>query len=170
VLTAYSSGLALQATGIKWSRAVTVFFDGTVGVALTLYALFISNFLDTLSNILELSVALLGPSIAIYAADIILRRNRYNGLQLHDESPSSPFWYHHGINWAGVTAQLSGIAVALLCVNSTVLVGPIADALGGADLSALVGPVVAATLYAVLTLWARRGLRSTGPLRVDGPA
>jgi purine-cytosine permease-like protein len=74
VLTAYSSGLALQAVGIKASRAVTVFFDGIAGVSLALYALFISNFIDTLNNILSLSVSLLGPSLAIYAMDILLRQ------------------------------------------------------------------------------------------------
>jgi nucleobase:cation symporter-1, NCS1 family len=156
VLTAYSSGLALQSVGIKWSRAVTVFFDGIVGVAITCYALFVSNFLDTLNNLLELSVALLGPSLAIYAADIILRRNRYNGRELHDETPGSPYWFRGGVNWAGVSAQVIGSAVALLCVDTTLVVGPVARALDGADISGLVGPVLAASIYVAATLVARR--------------
>jgi nucleobase:cation symporter-1, NCS1 family len=156
VLTAYSSGLALQAVGIKASRAVTVFFDGIVGVALALYALFVSNFMDTVNSILELSVSLLGPSLAIYGADIIMRRNRYDGRALHDESPTSPFWFRNGINWAGVTGQIVGTSIALLCVNTTIFVGPLAHALGGADLSCLVGPVVGSAVYTGLTLRARR--------------
>jgi NCS1 family nucleobase:cation symporter-1 len=156
VLTAYSSGLALQSIGIPWKRPVTVFFDGIVGVAITCYALFISDFLDTLNNLLALSVALLGPSIAIYAADIVLRRNRYRGPDLHDEKPGSPYWYHHGINWAGVSAQVAGSAAALLCVNTPVLVGPVARMLAGADLSSLAGPLVAVTVYAAVTVHRRR--------------
>lgn len=156
VLTAYSSGLSLQAVGVKASRAFTVFFDGIVGVSLALYALFVSNFMDTVSSILELSVSLLGPSLAIYGADIILRRNRYDGQALHDESPTSPFWYRNGVNWCGVTAQLFGTVLAVLCVNTTILVGPVASALGGADLSCVVGPVVGSSIYAALTLLARR--------------
>ena len=152
VLTAYSSGLSLQAVGVKASRAFTVFFDGVVGVSLALYALFVSNFMDTVGSILELSVSLLGPSLAIYGADIILRRNRYDGQALHDESPTSPVWYRNGINWCGVTAQVVGTTLALLCVNSTIFVGPVASALGGADLSCLVGPVVGSGIYVVLTL------------------
>ena len=66
VLTAYSTGLALQAVGIPWRRSVTVIFDAVVAVGITCYALFISNFLDTLNNILELTVAFLGPALAIY--------------------------------------------------------------------------------------------------------
>ena len=130
----------------------TVLGNGAVAVAITVYALFLSDFLDTLSSILELSVALLGPGIALYATDIVLRRNRYDGAALHDETPGSPFWYRHGVNWAGVAAQVLGTSAALLCVNSTLLVGPVAAALGGADLSAFAGPVVAAAVYAALTV------------------
>jgi nucleobase:cation symporter-1, NCS1 family len=165
VLTAYSSGLSLQAIGVKASRAFTVFFDGIVGVSLALFALFVSNFMDTVSSILELSVSLLGPSLAIYGADILLRRNRYDGQALHDESPTSPVWFRNGVNWSGVTAQVLGTTVALLCVNTTVFVGPVAGAMGGADLSCLVGPALGSGLYAALTLHARRqsGLAATMP-------
>jgi NCS1 family nucleobase:cation symporter-1 len=156
VLTAYSSGLSLQAVGVKASRAFTVFFDGVVGVSLALYALFVSNFMETVNSILELSVSLLGPSLAIYGADIILRRNRYDGQALHDESPSSPVWYRNGVNWCGVTAQVIGTSLALLCVNTTIFMGPVAGALGGADLSVLVGPVVGSACYVALTLLTRR--------------
>ena len=71
VLTAYSTGLALQAVGIPWKRAVTVIFDAVVAISITCYALFISDFLSTLNNILELTVAFLGPALAIYGIDIL---------------------------------------------------------------------------------------------------
>ena len=48
---------------------------------------------------------------------------------------------------AGATALLAGTAVALLCVSTTTHVSPVASALGGADLSALSGPAVAALCY-----------------------
>ncbi len=151
VITAYSSGLALQAVGINARRAVTVGIDGVVAVSLTIYALFISNFFDSLNNFLSLSVAVLGPCIAIYVTDSFLRRHQYNGLQLSDESPKSPFWYDNGIRWSGVVAEGCGTVAALLCINSPVLVGPIARALKGADLSAIVGPLIAAGLYYAMT-------------------
>jgi purine-cytosine permease-like protein len=161
ILTAYSSGLELQAVGIKASRAVTVFFDGIVGVGLTLYALFISNFIDTLNNILALSVALLGPSLAIYAADILLRRNRYDGLALNDERPGSKYWFSHGFNWAGVVALGAGTFVAVLCVNTPVFVGPISNLLDGADISSLIGPALAAGIYTCMTLRSRNACVTT---------
>ncbi|MFD7447786.1 purine-cytosine permease family protein [Kitasatospora sp. NPDC059827] len=147
-LTAYSAGLALQAVGIRIRRTLSVLVDGTVAVALTLYALLVSNFLDTVSNVLQLTVVLLGPSTAIYAVDILLRRNRYDGRALTDESPGSPFWYRAGVNPAGALALLAGVTASALCVD-TLYTGPIA-ALTGVDLALPAGIAVAAVVYALL--------------------
>ena len=38
MLTAHSTGLALQAVGIPWRRAVTVVFDAAVAIGITCYA------------------------------------------------------------------------------------------------------------------------------------
>ncbi|MGV9778029.1 purine-cytosine permease family protein, partial [Streptosporangium sp. NPDC003464] len=100
-MTAYSSGLALQAVGVRVRRSLSVIVDGVLGVALTLYALLVSDFLDTVSNVLQLTVVLLGPSMAVYATDILLRRGRYDGLALTDETRGSPFWFTAGVNRAG---------------------------------------------------------------------
>jgi nucleobase:cation symporter-1, NCS1 family len=156
VITAYSSGLALQAVGINTRRTLTVLLDGVVAVSLTIYALFISNFFDTLNNFLSLSVAVLGPCVAIYVTDTLIRRNQYDGLQLSDESQRSPFWYDHGVRWSGVVAEGLGTVAALLCINSPVLVGPVSHALKGADLSAITGPVVAASVYLAMVRGTRR--------------
>ncbi|MYV74467.1 nitrate reductase [Streptomyces sp. SID1046] len=146
-LTAYSAGLALQAVGIRIRRSVSVLFDGAVAVALTLYGLLVSNLLDTVSNSLQLIVVLIGPVMAIYATDILLRRFRYDGRALADESTGSPFWYTGGVHLAGALALVAGVGAAALCVN-TLYTGPIASALGGIDLSLPVGMTVSAALYA----------------------
>ncbi|GHG40276.1 purine-cytosine permease family protein [Streptomyces zaomyceticus] len=148
-LTAYSAGLALQAVGLRIRRSVSVLFDGAVAVALTLYGLLVSNFLDTVSNALQVITALTGPMMAVYATDILLRRCRYDGLALSDESPGSSFWYTAGVNRAGALALVAGVTAAALCAN-TLYTGPVAAALGGADLSLPVGMGVSAGLYALL--------------------
>jgi purine-cytosine permease-like protein len=162
VLTAYSSGLSLQSLGIEASRSVTVLFDGIAGVGLALYALFVADFIDTLNNILALSVSLLGPSLAIYGMDILLRGNRYNGADLHDGTKQGAFWYSHGFNWVGLSAFAAGAIAALLCANTKLLVGPVARWLDGADLSALTGPAVAAGVYGGATWYGK--LRRMRPL------
>jgi NCS1 family nucleobase:cation symporter-1 len=146
-MTAYSSGLALLSVGVRIRRSRSVLLDGTLGVALTLYALLVSNFLDTVSNLLQLMVALLGPSMAVYAVDILMRRNRYDGPALADESRLSPFWYRTGVNWAGAVALVAGTGAALLCVDTTLFTGPVAHADGRIDLSLPVGIVVAGAIY-----------------------
>ncbi|MGW6708846.1 purine-cytosine permease family protein [Streptomyces sp. NPDC054956] len=158
-MTAYSSGLALQAAGVRIRRSLSVVVDGVLGVALTLYALLVSNFLDTVSDVLQLTVVLLGPCMAVYAADMLLRRCRYDGLALTDETPGSPFWYTGGVNWAGVPALTVGTAAAALFVN-TVYTGPFAHALGGVDLSLPVGIIVAPLLYVALMRRIHPGHRS----------
>ncbi|MET9379327.1 cytosine permease [Streptomyces sp. NPDC002992] len=148
-LTAYSAGLALQAVGLRIRRSLSVIVDGVVAVALTLYGLLASSLLDTVSNALQLAVVLTGPLMAVYATDIVLRRGRYDGAALSDETPNSPFWYTGGVNGAGALALGAGVAAATLSVN-TLYAGPVADALGGVDVSLPVGMVVSAAVYAVL--------------------
>ncbi|MGW0187419.1 purine-cytosine permease family protein [Streptomyces sp. NPDC003362] len=148
-LTAYSAGLALQAVGLRVRRTVSVLADGAVAVALTLYALLVSDFLDTVSDVLQLTVVLLGPAMAVYAADILLRRNRYDGHALTDETPAGPFWYTAGVNWPGALALAAGVTVSALSVN-TLYTGPIAGALHGVDIALPAGVVVSALTYAAL--------------------
>jgi cytosine/uracil/thiamine/allantoin permease len=105
--------------------------------------------LFSVSNALQLAVVLTGPLMAVYATDIVLRRGRYDGAALSDETPNSPFWYTGGVNGAGALALGAGVASAALSVN-TLYAGPVADALGGVDLSLPVGMVVSAAVYAVL--------------------
>jgi nucleobase:cation symporter-1, NCS1 family len=147
VLTAYSSGLCLQALGVKMSRARTVFIDGVLSTGLAAYALFVSDFLDSLSKTIELSVAVLGPSMALYITDIVLRRNHYDGVALNDEQPKSRYWYRGGWNVAGSVALVAGVLACLLLMNTSVYTGPLSNALGGADLSFLIGPLVTAVVY-----------------------
>ncbi|WP_406136356.1 purine-cytosine permease family protein [Streptomyces sp. NBC_01089] len=159
-LTSYSAGLALQAVGIRIRRSLSVIADGTAAVSLTLYGLLVSNFLDTVNNVLQLTVVLLGPAMAVYATDIVLRRNRYDGPALMDETPGSPFWYRAGFSTAGVLALAGGVAVSALCVN-TLYTGPVARALDGIDLALPAGIVAASVSYAIL-------LRTTGGGRPVG--
>ncbi|HEU0182600.1 MAG TPA: cytosine permease [Agromyces mariniharenae] len=169
VLVAYSTGLYAQGLGIKVSRAATVIITGVLAtVAAGWFVYLAPSFLDTLNAALELSVTVLGPLVAIYAVDILLRRNRYDGVALSDERRGSPFWYNGGVFWPGVITMVVGATLAVLMANTTLYVGPIAAALGGADLSAVAGPFLAGALYAVLWLttspYRDRALRPGAPV------
>lgn len=149
-MTAYSSGLALQSVGLKLRRSRSVLLDGSIGTAMTMYALLVSNFLDTVSNMMQLVVTVMGPVMAVYVADVLWRRNNYDGPGLSDETSASPYWYTAGVNWAGVVAVVVGIGLSLMCVAAPVFTGPVAKAVGGVDLSLPVGLLVPAVVYVVL--------------------
>ncbi|OPC77076.1 hypothetical protein B4N89_41645 [Embleya scabrispora] len=149
ILTTYSSGLALQAVGIRIGQWAAVLLDGVAAAAIAVYALFVTDFLDALGDVLDLTVAVLGPALAVSVADVLLRRNHYRGPELHNETPTSAYWYHGGVNLAGLAAQLLGTGAALLCLD-TWYSGPVASALNGADISALLGPLVGGVTYTVL--------------------
>lgn len=150
IMTAYSSGLALQAAGVRVRRSLTVLADGALAFGGTVYALFVSHFLEALQDFLSLSVTLLAPGMAIYAADLILRHNRYDGPALDAAARGGRYWYVAGISPAGVIAQVAGTLVSLLAIVGNLWTGPLARASGGADLSWLAGPVVAVAVYALL--------------------
>jgi cytosine/uracil/thiamine/allantoin permease len=151
VLCSYSTGLYAQAFVPRIRRSVSVMIVGVLAAALAAYLLYgAPRFLDTLSYAIEIAVAVMGPLVAIYAIDIVLRRGRYDGLALNDTTRRSPFWYSGGWFLPGTVAMVLATTVAVLMVNTTLYTGPISAALGGADLSSLVGPALAAGLYALL--------------------
>ncbi len=159
-MTAYSSGLALQAVGIRLPRSRTVLLDGTVGVLMTLFALLVWNFLDSVSSALQLAVTILAPVMGVYLADMLWRRNRYDGAALADDSRGSRFWFTGGVHVPGAIAVLAGIGASLLCSATLVFTGPIAAAIGGIDLSVPVGLLVPFALYLLLVRRSPRSLAS----------
>jgi purine-cytosine permease-like protein len=159
-MTAYSSGLALQAVGVKLPRSRTVLLDGTVGVAMTLFALLVWNFLDSVSSALQLAVTILAPIMGVYLADMLWRRNRYDGPALAGTSRTSRFWFSGGFHIAGTVAVLVGIAASLMCSATLVFVGPIAAALNGIDLSVPVGLIIPFVIYLVIVRSSRRSKES----------
>lgn len=140
---------------------------GGIGLVASGWLLFgAPDLLESLNALIELSVAVMGPLMAVYAADIWLRRGRYDGIALSDSTRSSAFWHTGGWHVPGAVAMVVATTVAVLMVNTTLYVGPIAEALGGGDLSSIVGPLLAAGIYVGLSR-AGRTVRSDAPVLVD---
>lgn len=146
-MTAYSAGLSMQSIGVRLPRVPAVLVVGAIGTAMTLYAILVFDFLTAVNAMMELIVVITGPCMAVYATDIVLRRNRYDGEALHDQRRGGPFWYRGGVNWAGVLATLLGIAAATACASSTFWAGPVSAAMGGLNLAVPVGIAGSAVLY-----------------------
>jgi len=121
-----------------------------IGTALTIYLVLSTSLLDAVNLMLQFLVIVSAPTMAVFVADVVLRRNRYDGGALFDEERGAPFWYSGGWSIPGIVAVLAGGVATALCLSTTVWTGPVGEALGYIDLSVPVGMLVAASLYALL--------------------
>jgi len=136
VPTYYSSGLSIQAIGIKVHRYAATLLDVVASTAIALYILFVQDFSTALNDFIALLVAWVGPFGGVWIADALLRRGRYDAHGIHSKAGAAGrYWGWHGVNLAGCTAMAAGMSIAALSMKSPIFNGPLANALGGADLS-----------------------------------
>jgi NCS1 family nucleobase:cation symporter-1 len=150
VISVYSSGLSLQALGIKLKRSRTVWFDVILGSALTYYGVFIAtNFLTALSNFLLWAIYWYAPFFGIYIVDMILRGSRYDGPELF--KTGGRYWYDRGFRWPGLVALVVGMVATAMFSQTYYYKGPVSThLLDNGDLSAITGLVVGGSLYWLL--------------------
>ncbi|SCX03185.1 purine-cytosine permease family protein [Mycolicibacterium fluoranthenivorans] len=138
----YSSGVTLQAIGIRVSRWQAVALDGVICAVVGLLVVLSGSFMAFVSNFLLFMIVWLAPWAGVFVVDHLLRKGRYDPVVLEGGGRAfAP---------AGIAAQAAGMIAALLWINTTVFVGPLASAAGGADLSAPAGFGVAALTYLLL--------------------
>jgi purine-cytosine permease-like protein len=154
----YSSGVTLQALGLPIKRWNAVLLDTVIGCAITAYAVFSAGFSRLLSDFVAAVIAWIGPWMAIFLVDWLLRRQRYVPLELQRTDAGGLYWRHGGVHWPALAAQALGIVASVLAFNQSFYVGPIAEAFGGggADFSVFTGILVGGVSYFVL---ARGGVR-----------
>ena len=170
VPTYYSSGLTLQAIGLKMHRYAATALDVVASTLITLYIVFVQDFTTMLNDFIALLVMWVGPFGGVWIADAYLRRATYDPVALHSRAGAAGrYWGWRGFNRAGCIAILLGMAVAAMTMKSPLYDGPWSRALGGADLSWLLGFPVASASYCLLTaLFERRRVAAGGTLPVYG--
>ncbi|MGE0776881.1 purine-cytosine permease family protein [Mycolicibacterium sp.] len=137
----YSSGVTLQALGVRVSRWQAVLVDGVLCGIVGAMVVLSGSFYQFVSNFLLFMIVWFAPWAGVFLADFVLRRGRY---------PRASGALLPSFSKAGVGAQLLGMIAAALCINTTIFVGPVAAALGGADTSVVAGLLVGALTYPVL--------------------
>ncbi len=151
VPTYYSSGLSLQAIGLKLHRYAATMIDVLVSTAISLYILFVQDFSTALNNFIALLVMWVGPFGGVWICDGLLRRGSFDFRAIHSTTGErGRYWGWRGLNPSGAAAIATGMVAAALTMRSPLYDGPIARALGGADLSWIVGFPVSALTYALL--------------------
>jgi purine-cytosine permease-like protein len=151
VVAFYASGLTLQSVGVPLRRYQATMLDTSVSTILVIYVVFISSsFLTDVNDFLSLLLIWIGPFAGVWLVDGTLRRWLYDPVDIHTIRAGSRYWGWKGINVKGFVAMLAGAAVCALTIDSPRLHGSISKTLHGADLTWILGPVVAGAVYFIL--------------------
>ncbi len=148
-LDLYSSGVTLQALGFRLTRLQAVVLDTVICAALTAYATFSNSFNTLLGDFVLFIIVWVAPWTAIYLVDWQLRRRRYHAEALHQDK-GGLYWSRNGVHWPAIIAQVLGMLASLSAINTTIFVGPLSQASGGADFSVFTGIIVAGVAYWLL--------------------
>jgi NCS1 nucleoside transporter family len=148
ILNVYSAALALLSMGVKLSRFALAIIAGIAGYLVTVYFIFAPSFAKAFDNWMISLLLWMSPFAGVMLADFYIKRqSKIQVAELYKAPDKSTYG---DINWAGIIAFAVGLAAGWSVEDGLVpaLQGPISTGLlGGADLSWLVGIVVAGVVY-----------------------
>jgi NCS1 nucleoside transporter family len=151
ILNVYSAALAALSMGIRLSRPALALIAGIAGYLVTIYFIFAPSFAKAFDNWMISLLLWMSPWAGVVAADFFIkRRGRIDVAELYRAPAVSSYG---DINWSGIIAFVAGLVAGWSVEDGLVpaLQGPISTRLlGGADLSWLVGIIVAGALYLAL--------------------
>src|SRR5438046_1224653 len=151
ILNVYSAALAALSMGLRLSRTAMALIAGVVGYLVTIYFVFQPSFAKAFDNWMISLLLWMSPWAGVVLADFfIMRRGRIDVDELYREPERSAYG---DINWGAIVAFVVGLVAGWSVEDGLVpaLQGPISTKmLGGADLSWLVGIVVAGGLHLVI--------------------
>ncbi|XVQ87744.1 purine-cytosine permease family protein [Microbispora siamensis] len=140
-------------------RIVGVLVVGVAGAVLSLGMP--SNYMHSFETFIAIMVNLLVPWSAVNLVDFYLvRRGRYAIADITNPNGIYGRWA-----WRGLAAYFGGFVAMIPFLSLSFYKGPVTEALGGADLSFIVGMLAAAALYLLLT----RDVRQEGLLSPRNP-
>ena len=168
ILNVYSAALAALSMGVHLSRTALALIAGIVGYLVTIYFVFEPSFAKAFDNWMISLLLWMSPWAGVVMADYFIKRQgKIDVGELYREPHQSAYG---DINWAGIIAFIVGLIAGWSLEDGLVppLKGPISIGfLGGADLSWLVGIVVAGGLYLLL---GRRVAAASGTVPTGRPA
>jgi len=111
-LDLYSSGVTLQAMGVRIKRYVAVIVDCVIVLGITLFAIFNTSFSTYLKDFVDVVIVWIAPWFGIYIVDWILRGFKYVPQHLQRTGRDSLYYRQGGFNWAAIVAQIVGMYAA----------------------------------------------------------
>jgi purine-cytosine permease-like protein len=116
-LDLYSSGVSLQALGLRLQRYQAVLVDGVIAGLLTVWVTFGSTFSLFMKGFVGVVILWIAPWFGVFITDWLLRGRSYDPLALQDSSKSSIYYGRAGFNWNGIVAFLVGVVLATMAYS-----------------------------------------------------
>jgi purine-cytosine permease-like protein len=113
-LDLYSSGVSLQALGLRLQRYQAVLVDGVIAGLLTVWVTFGSTFSLFMKEFVGVVIVWIAPWFGVFITDWLLRGRTYDASALQDATKTSKYYGHAGFNWNGVVAFLVGVVLATI--------------------------------------------------------
>jgi nucleobase:cation symporter-1, NCS1 family len=127
--------------GTPKTRITIMFIVGLVGTGIALWGQ--GNFLENFSNFLLILMYFMIPWTAINLVDFYLvRKGNYNIEAIFDLNGQ-----YGRVNWTAMVTYLLTVFIQVPFMNTTLYEGPIAKALGEADIAWIVGLIFASLVY-----------------------
>src|SRR5437867_5605944 len=148
ILNVYSAALAALSMGLRLSRTAVALIAGVVGYLVTIYFVFQPSFAKAFDNWMISLLLWMSPWAGVILADFFSKRKGHIDVGALYQTPERSAY--GDINWGAIAAFLVGLIAGWTVEDGLVpaLQGPISTSLlSGADLSWLVGIVVAGAVY-----------------------
>jgi NCS1 family nucleobase:cation symporter-1 len=157
-LNGYTGAFQVLALGNMWRRfkSVSVMlrvvpFVAIMAVGAAIACIGYNNFVNNLSNFLQVLLAVFIPWSAVNLADYFLvRRGNYDVTAFF-----IPDGIYGRVAWRGLLAYAVGLAAEWPFISQVDYTGPLVQYLDGADISWIVGFFVAAIVFLVLVMTSR---------------
>jgi NCS1 family nucleobase:cation symporter-1 len=170
-LNAYTGAFQVLAFANMWRRfkSVSVMirvvpFAAVMAAGVVIAVLGYAHFVNNLSNLLQVLLMIFIPWSAVNLSDYFLvRQGNYDVASFF-----IPDGIYGRVAWRGIVAYAVGLGAEWPFVSQTYYTGPLVHALGGADISWIVGFFVAGVVYLALVVGAadpgRRGRTRQAPV------
>ena len=117
-LDLYSSGVSLQAMGLRLRRYQAVVLDSFIACGLTIWAMFQSTFSLYMKEFVGVIIVWIAPWFGILIVDWLMRKFRYNAAELQRTDKNGLYYVGStGINWNAIVAFVIGLVTATIAYS-----------------------------------------------------
>jgi len=155
--------LALYGTGLDTSslipglkRVPATLLTAAVALVLVYLGGLVLNAEETVSAFILLLTVLCAPWMLITLMGLAYCRGRYRpyDLQLFNLGKTGgAYWYWNGLNLRAVAAFVPAVIVGLLFSNTSLFIGPWAEAFSGVDMSVISAAVISVVIYGLALMF-----------------